>query len=678
MEIYPEEDLTPYEIERQRNIVNNYEFMKSCGLPVKPLVYVKRKKVDIEQLFDYVSNEEDSDSDDEDWATAATSLKHKEPKSVGIVDIRKKVKNPLIFLRKKKESNLKQPNVSQQTKKKKNKGSSEIHKITVTENQNDLPPKCVSKEISSNNALIRKRPKVMLQEIKKESSRYPKRAPRKNYKEDEVPDDDHYLFCEDCGDFYYGDCPVHGALHPLADKYNPVNDEKKSIATLPDGLEINESFIPGAGLGIITTQKFESGTRFGPYQGKKVRPDIPRDDVDTSYMWEIMRDGKIVYYVNGKDENYGNWMRYINCSRTEQEQNLIAFQYHGEIYYRLYKDVAAGTELLVWYGDDYARDLGIALSDDKKASTKIGEVFPCEGCKISFSSSEYLSRHQNSCRRKTSSLRSLNEEKSIYTTTLKTEKCVTKSDKCDVCGKKFSCSCNLKTHTRINTSEMPYKCDVCGKQFNRLSNLQRHMRIHTGEMPYKCDVCGKQFNQLVSVKIHMRIHTGETPYKCDFCGKQFNQLGHLKTHMRIHTGEMPYKCDFCGKQFNQSSHLQTHMRIHTGETPYKCDVCGKQFKRSSHLKTHMRIHTGEMPYKCDVCGKQFNRLFSLKIHMRIHTGEMPYKCDVCGKQFNRLFSLKTHMRIHTGEMPYKCDVCGKQFNQSSNLKKHTRIHTGEK
>lgn len=81
---------------------------------------------------------------------------------------------------------------------------------------------------------------------------------------------------------------MHGALHPLADKYNPVNDEKNSIATLPDGLEIKESFIPGAGLGIITTQKFESGTRFGPYQGKKVRPDIPRDDVDTSYMWEVI------------------------------------------------------------------------------------------------------------------------------------------------------------------------------------------------------------------------------------------------------------------------------------------------------------------------------------------------------------------------------------------------------
>ena len=31
MEIYEEDQLTEYEIIRQRNIIANYEFMKSCG-----------------------------------------------------------------------------------------------------------------------------------------------------------------------------------------------------------------------------------------------------------------------------------------------------------------------------------------------------------------------------------------------------------------------------------------------------------------------------------------------------------------------------------------------------------------------------------------------------------------------------------------------------------------------
>ena len=75
-----------------------------------------------------------------------------------------------------------------------------------------------------------------------------------------------------------------------------------------------------------------------------------------------MKDGKIVSYIDGKDEWYGNWMRYVNCSRSNKEENLVSFQYHGEIYYRVYKDILPGTELLIWYGDEYAKELGIPAS----------------------------------------------------------------------------------------------------------------------------------------------------------------------------------------------------------------------------------------------------------------------------------------------------------------------------
>jgi len=79
-----------------------------------------------------------------------------------------------------------------------------------------------------------------------------------------------------------------------------------------------------------------------------------------------MKEGKVVYYVNGKDERYGNWLRFINCSRTESEQNLVAFQYHGQIYYRAYKDIKECDELLVWYGNEYAKDLGIVAAKEKE------------------------------------------------------------------------------------------------------------------------------------------------------------------------------------------------------------------------------------------------------------------------------------------------------------------------
>ena len=64
--------------------------------------------------------------------------------------------------------------------------------------------------------------------------------------------------------------------------------------------------------------------------------------------------------------------RYVNCARKESEQNLIAFQHGGQVLYRCCRPVRSGEELLVWYGDDYAKELGIIfdeLWDNKSSAT---------------------------------------------------------------------------------------------------------------------------------------------------------------------------------------------------------------------------------------------------------------------------------------------------------------------
>ena len=44
-------------------------------------------------------------------------------------------------------------------------------------------------------------------------------------------------------------------------------------------------------------------------------------------------------------------MKFVNCARDGEEQNLVAVQFRGEIYYKTCSAVESGTELLVWYGD---------------------------------------------------------------------------------------------------------------------------------------------------------------------------------------------------------------------------------------------------------------------------------------------------------------------------------------
>ncbi|KAK3522609.1 hypothetical protein QTP86_027162 [Hemibagrus guttatus] len=77
-------------------------------------------------------------------------------------------------------------------------------------------------------------------------------------------------------------------------------------------------------------------------------------------------------YIDAKRDMYANWMRYVNCARHDGEQNLVAFQYRGGILYRCCRPIKPGQELLLWYEENYARNLGPAFHHiwNKKCSSK--------------------------------------------------------------------------------------------------------------------------------------------------------------------------------------------------------------------------------------------------------------------------------------------------------------------
>jgi len=631
MEIYDESELTELELQRQRNIIKNHEFMKSCGLAVKPLVFVRRSKVDLEKLYEYSSSDE-SDEQDEEWV-GVRAKKTKENKRF-VPDFKTKVKNPTKYL----ENIRKKSSVAKQSS------------STITKKKENIAKKVENKPIRIREILCKREDSTTINNEKK-LERYPKRSERKNYREDDVPDDDHYIVCDECDEFYFGECSIHTPLIPFTDKTTSV-DDKKSLATLPDGLEIKESLIPNAGLGVFATKKFDVGVRFGPYQGKKVRPDIPRDDIDTSYMWEIMKDGQVGYYVNGKDERHGNWMRFINCSRVEFEQNLVAFQFYREIYYRTYKPVEIGDELLVWYGDDYAKDLGIKLDDEMKSiqqparsaintnkSSVTGGEFECSRCSMKFQFDINYEYH------------------------LKYSKC--HRNEIDNCVLKM----------KANDKVKPYACTVCKYKSSYSHHLKYHMRTHTNEKPFACTVCEFKCSRSSNLKEHMRTHTNEKPFACTVCEYKCSRSSDLKKHMRIHTNEKPFACTVCECKFYHSSNLKEHMRTHTNEKPFSCTVCEYKCSASSSLKDHMRTHSNERPFACTECEYKSSQSSNLRTHMRTHTNEKPYACTVCKYKSSYSHHLKYHMRTHTNEKPYACTVCEYKCKTSSNLSCHKKTHT---
>ncbi|WKY15030.1 hypothetical protein Q1695_000501 [Nippostrongylus brasiliensis] len=58
----------------------------------------------------------------------------------------------------------------------------------------------------------------------------------------------------------------------------------------------------------------------------------------------------------------------------------------------------------------------------------------------------------------------------------------------------------------MQQSEKPHKCTVCGKAFSQSSNLITHTRKHTGFKPFACDVCGRTFQRKVDRRRHRETH----------------------------------------------------------------------------------------------------------------------------------------------------------------------------
>ncbi|XP_058263753.1 histone-lysine N-methyltransferase PRDM9-like isoform X2 [Hemibagrus wyckioides] len=519
---------------------------------------------------------------------------------------------------------------------------------------------------------------------------------RKSIKEEE-PEDDEFLYCEDCKSYFTNKCEVHGPALFISDTSVPMGTADRAIQTLPPSLEVRKSDIPDAGLGVFNKgETIPLGAHFGPCEGDLVDRE---EAMNSGYSWVISRSRQCEKYIDSQREMHSNWMRYVNCARNEEEQNLVAFQYRGGILYRCCQPIKPGQELLMWYKDDYGKDLGLAfdyLWKKKCSSNELNDallqLFSCSWCQISFRCQIYLYNHirrshsEENMRlmisRETtndnmmSHTGSSNSEQTCSDTTQ--EQMQKETNHCSKCGKDFTNLHNLSKHQCVHTVLKTFPCSQCWKSFNRTSTLQRHLCIHTREKPYHCSQCGKSFIHLSRLLEHKRIHAGEKPYLCSQCGKGFKKPSNLKDHKRVHTGEKPFHCNHCGKSFNQLSHLRTHQRIHTGEKPYQCSQCGKSFNQLSHLKTHQRIHTGEKPYHCLQCGKSFNQHGDLQKHQRIHTGEKPFHCTQCGKGFNQQGELQIHQRVHTGEKPYPCLQCGKRFNQQRNLEKHQHVHTGER
>ncbi|XP_029196546.2 putative histone-lysine N-methyltransferase PRDM6 isoform X1 [Acropora muricata] len=404
-------------------------------------------------------------------------------------------------------------------------------------------------------------------------------------------------------------CPRHKHETPAHRHKSRLSLPLKS---LPPEVELCVSSIPGEGYGVCAKRSIPVGAWIGPYEGKYLRPEDLPLFADTSYMWEIFKDGELVGYVDGSDEKLSSWMRFIRCARHKQEQNLFAFQYLGKVYYRAFKAIQPGEEMLVWYDEKYQQYLGLPSVMFDMANVKnAGANFPPE------KSGTVLPKTDNSCSKETSrapnqfppsppssvpspsSPPSPDSQPSSPNKSRSSEPAIDQQCKVRSAfdfssasvnreGPQFPPSPPLSSPGSIRSeTASPNYCE----NESRISLLAQKP-VYTGVTElslWKCGQCKKSFPQRIMLQVHVCNEAPKKPYQCGHCTQSFSSPAHLRAHAVNHVSKKPFKCGYCSRAFAGATTLNNHIRTHTGEKPFVCDKCGKNFTQGSQLSRHQRI-----------------------------------------------------------------------------------------
>lgn len=200
-------------------------------------------------------------------------------------------------------------------------------------------------------------------------------------------------------------------------------------------------------------------------------------------------------------------------------------------------------------------------------------------------------------------------------------------------------------------------CDQCNFRTYSLSKLENlHKRIHGDERPFLCDVCGKGFKTSKQLRNHKAIHVeakrrGGSVESCSECGRRFCKRRLLQLHRdSVHRKLRPFLCSYCGHRASNQSSLKMHLRQHTGEKPFACHLCDYRTGDHNSLRRHKMRHTGIKPYKCPHCPYACIQSSTFKGHLhRKHPDESDsilFACNQCPFRTVREDNYKAHLAEH--------------------------------
>jgi len=164
-----------------------------------------------------------------------------------------------------------------------------------------------------------------------------------------------------------------------------------------------------------------------------------------------------------------------------------------------------------------------------------GKQFMCAYCTSAFTSSSDRIQHE----------KRVHSEKTIP---------------CPQCDKMFALEQQLKLHIKnVHIKKKDKVCPYCAEEFFDLDTYKCHVNRHTGTRPFPCEVCGKAFHTSRDMKSHLKVHT--LPYQCHLCEKSLSSKGLLDDHLKRHAGDKLFCRHNCGKSYLDRRNRDRHEKI---------------------------------------------------------------------------------------------------------------------